>query len=148
MKRVAICFWGQTRTDKGLEQCYKLLKSESVEYDFFVSTWDDFESKEVFYSKLAHHETYELNVHSNDLKTDSDGKPYISADYYFLGTSLSFDLYSTGWKQYYKSKKPLNGKHGGHNYHGWVMSNLPFEIVSVQPEHEFLCNKLKPREVK
>ena len=21
-----------------------------------------------------------------------------------LGTSLSFDLYSTGWKQYYKSK--------------------------------------------
>ena len=23
MKRVAICFWGQTRTDKGLEKCYK-----------------------------------------------------------------------------------------------------------------------------
>ena len=35
MKRVAICFWGQTRTDKGLEKCYKKLKSDNVQYDFF-----------------------------------------------------------------------------------------------------------------
>ena len=48
MKRVAICFWGQTRTDKGLENCYKKLKSENVQYDFFVSTWDDFDNKSIF----------------------------------------------------------------------------------------------------
>ena len=214
MKRVAICFWGQTRTDKGLEKCYKKLKSDNVQYDFFVSTWDDFENKNIFdfcvkkefitpdnlkfrdntdrasylihrvnslktqheiqndfiydyvmwtrseivfdvdsllniiYSKLANCKDYEINLHSADLKTDEDGQPYISADYYFLGTSLSFDLYSTGWKQYYKSKKWKNGKHGGHNYHAWILSNLPFEIESIKPSHKFLCNKLKPREVR
>tara|TARA_Y100001937_G_scaffold106853_1_gene148948 strand:- start:50 stop:694 length:645 start_codon:yes stop_codon:yes gene_type:complete len=214
MKRIAICFWGQTRTERGLDNCYKKLKSQNVQYDFFVSTWDDFESKNIFdfcvkkefikpdvldfinhtdrasylihrvnslktqhelennfiydyvlwtrseiqfepndllklfYSKLAHHETYELNVHSDDLKTDDDGNPYLNADYYFLGTSLSFDLYSTGWKQYYKCKNPHNGKHGGHNYHGWVIDNLPLKVVSVVPKHEFLCNKQKPKEVR
>ena len=27
---------------------YKKLKSNNVQYDFFVSTWDDFENKSIF----------------------------------------------------------------------------------------------------
>ena len=44
MKRVAYVF-GDKNKIRGLEKCYKKLKSDNVQYDFFVSTWDDFENK-------------------------------------------------------------------------------------------------------
>ena len=48
MKRVAICFFGQTRTFQTIEETYKNLSHDNIEFDFFVSTWDDFKDKEKF----------------------------------------------------------------------------------------------------
>lgn len=47
-KRVAICFFGQTRTFQTIEETYKNLSHDNIEFDFFVSTWDDFKDKEKF----------------------------------------------------------------------------------------------------
>jgi len=43
-KKIAICFYGQTRTAEVLEKTY----SNMPNIDFFVSTWDDFNNKQVF----------------------------------------------------------------------------------------------------
>ena len=43
-KKIAICFYGQTRTANVLKETY----SNMPDIDFFVSTWDDFNNKEVF----------------------------------------------------------------------------------------------------
>jgi len=43
-KKIAICFYGQTRTAEVLERTY----SNMPNIDFFVSTWDDFDNKQVF----------------------------------------------------------------------------------------------------
>ena len=48
MKRVAICFFGQTRTFQTIEETYKNLSHDNIEFDFFVSTWDDFKDKTPF----------------------------------------------------------------------------------------------------
>ena len=215
MKRVAICFWGQTRTDKGLEECYKKLKSKNVQYDFFVSTWDDFENKSIFdfcvkkdfvqpdnlkfrdntdrasylihrvnslktqheiqnnfiydyvmwtrsevlfspdsllkliYEKLANHEEFEINSPNDKIGVDVDEFGYLPSDLFFLGTSAVFDLYATGWKRYYKRRHSFSiGRHGGHNYHAWVINNLPIKHIPTKLGHDFLINKLKPREVR
>ena len=47
-KRIAICFFGQTRTFHTIEDTYKNLSHDEIEFDFFVSTWDDFKDKERF----------------------------------------------------------------------------------------------------
>ena len=44
MKKVAICFWGQTRTFSTLSEYFKL-KHDNIKFDYFISTWDDFEDK-------------------------------------------------------------------------------------------------------
>ena len=47
-KRIAICFFGQTRTFHTIEDTYKNLSHDEIEFDFYVSTWDDFKDKERF----------------------------------------------------------------------------------------------------
>ena len=214
-KRVAICFWGQTRTFSVLEECYKkLLKSENIQFDFFVSTWDDFKDKknfnfctekefikpdvinfkdhtdkasyliyrvnslktqheiknnfiydyvmwtrsEISFSpntlmglidkKLEEHKEFEINTHNYEIGVDDDEFAYLPGDYFFLGTSAVFDLYATGWKRYYRRRKSWNtGRHGGHNYHAWVISNLPIEHIPIRLGHKFQFSKLHEREV-
>jgi NDP-sugar pyrophosphorylase family protein len=46
-KRVAICFWGQTRTYSTLENYYSL-HHDNIQFDYFISTWDDFKDKTPF----------------------------------------------------------------------------------------------------
>ena len=215
MKKVAICFWGQTRTFSVLEECYSKLKDDDIQFDFFVSTWDDFNNKEPFYDlctdnefidddglefknhtdkasylihrvntlktkhelennfiydyvlwtrseilfkpedliklfkdKVQNHKDLELNLHNDLIRKDDDGYPYLSSDYFFLGTSLSFDLYSCGWKYYFKRNRDFEqGRHGGHNYHAYVIENLPFDISVMNIPHKFQFSKLTDREV-
>jgi|TARA_Y100000034_G_scaffold70821_1_gene85387 hypothetical protein len=49
-KRIAICFFGQTRTSVLLNEVYRNLNrlSDKFQFDFFASTWDDFENKSCF----------------------------------------------------------------------------------------------------
>jgi len=47
-KRVAICFFGQTRTFQVINKLYKKLQDDKIHFDFFVSTWDDFQDKSQF----------------------------------------------------------------------------------------------------
>ena len=79
---------------------------------------------------------------------DKDGQPYISVDYYFLGTSLSFDLYSNVGNNIIKVKSGRMVNMVDIIIALDSLSNLPFEIESIKPSHQFLCNKLKPREVR
>jgi len=220
MKRVAICFWGQTRTFRNLKNTFHQLQSKDIQFDFFISTWDDFKDKspfdfctkkefvepdirketgdsyfkdhtdrasylihrvnllktqhelennfiydyvmwtrsEIFFdpyqlsklieAKTNNHTDYELNI-GYPTHIDDDGFEYAPTDYYFLGTSLSFDLYATGWKSYYKrNDMPFSyGRHGGHNYHAWVIKKYPFDVEVVKIHHEFLFGKVQKREV-
>ena len=43
-KRVAICFYGQTRVEDVINLWYKNIEND---YDFFISTWDDEHSKKL-----------------------------------------------------------------------------------------------------
>ena len=45
-KKIAICLWGQTRTFRTLDNYYR--SHEDFEFDYFVSTWDDFKDKTPF----------------------------------------------------------------------------------------------------
>lgn len=212
-KRVAICFYGQTRTFQVIDQTYKNLSHDEIEFDFFVSTWDDFKGKQkfnfckekefikpniidfinntdrasytiyrvnslknnyeiknnfiydytmwvrseilfsqsilrdFFNEKINSHKPLELNIHSDIEKVE--GLDYLAADYYFMGPSLSFDLYATGWKSYYKrnDKNFDQGRHGGHNYHAFTIKNNNFKTVPVNLYHEFQFSKLDKREV-
>ncbi len=45
-KKIAICLWGQTRTFRTLDNYYRSHKD--FEFDYFVSTWDDFKDKTPF----------------------------------------------------------------------------------------------------
>jgi len=212
-KRVAICFFGQTRTFQTINKIYKSLESDKIHFDFFVSTWDDFQDKsqfdfckgkefidpniiefknntdrasytihrvnlqkskyeiennfiynyvmwtrsEIYFEKedlinflserLIEHSDLEININS-DMWIDEQKFYYAPADYFFMGTSLSFDLYSTGWKLYFKRYKRFQqGKSGGHNFHAYVINKLPFNLQVRGISHKFPFSKLHKREV-
>ena len=212
-KRIAICFFGQTRTFQVINEIYKSLESDKIHFDFFVSTWDDFEDKsqfdfckekefidpniiefknntdraaytihrvnlqksryeiennfiydyvmwtrseihfekedliDFFKEKFIEHTDLELNIHSH-LRTDEQEYYYAPADYFFMGTSLSFDLYSTGWKLYFKRYDRFEqGSSGGHNFHAYVINKLPFNLQVRDIPHTFQFSKLHEREV-
>ncbi|MAG23944.1 hypothetical protein CMI47_00030 [Candidatus Pacearchaeota archaeon] len=198
-RRVAICFFGQTRTFQVLNKTYKSLQNDNIEFDFFVSTWDDFQDKsqfdfcqgrefidpniiefknntdraaytihrvnlqkskyelennfiydyvmwtrsevifkskdliDFFKEKVIEHTDIEINI-QNKLIIDKQGYYYAPADHFFMGTSLSFDLYSTGWKLYFKNNLDV-GKHGGHNFHAYVINKLPFNLQVRKLHH-------------
>ena len=213
-KRVAICFFGQTRTFRVINEIYKSLESDKIEFDFFVSTWDDFQDKSqfdfckekefidpniiefknntdraaytihrvnlqkskyeiennfiydyvmwtrseihfekedligIFNEKVFIEKTdLELNIHSH-LRTDEQEYYYAPADYFFMGTSLSFDLYSTGWKLYFKRGDEFEqGRAGGHNFHAYLINKLPFNLQVRDIPHTFQFSKLDKRDI-
>jgi len=212
-KRVAICFFGQTRTFQVINNTYKKLQDDKIHFDFFVSTWDDFQDKsrfdfckgkefidpniiefknntdraaytihrvnlqksnyevknnfiydyvvwtrsEIDFSqedlldaikeKFIEHTDLEINLHSH-LRTDEQEYYYAPADYFFMGTSLSFDLYSTGWKLYFKRYDRFEqGKSGGHNFHAYVINKLPFNLQVRDVPHKFQFSKLEDRDI-
>jgi hypothetical protein len=212
-KRVAICFFGQTRTFQVINNTYKKLQDDKIHFDFFVSTWDDFQDKSQFdfckgkefidpnviefknntdraaytihrvnlqksnyevknnfiydyvvwtrseidfsrenlldaiKEKFIEHTDLEINLHSH-LRTDEQEYYYAPADYFFMGTSLSFDLYSTGWKLYFKRYDRFEqGKFGGHNFHAYVINKLPFNLQVRDVSHKFQFSKLEDRDI-
>jgi hypothetical protein len=212
-KRVAICFFGQTRTFQVINNTYKKLQDDKIHFDFFVSTWDDFQDKSQFdfckgkefidpnviefknntdkaaytihrvnlqksnyevknnfiydyvvwtrseidfsrenlldaiKEKFIEHTDLEINLHSH-LRTDEQEYYYAPADYFFMGTSLSFDLYSTGWKLYFKRYDRFEqGKFGGHNFHAYVINKLPFNLQVRDVRHKFQFSKLEDRDI-
>jgi hypothetical protein len=213
-KRIAICFFGQTRTFRVINEIYKSLESDKIEFDFFVSTWDDFQDKSqfdfckekefidpniiefknntdraaytihrvnlqkskyeiennfiydyvmwtrseihfekedligIFNEKVFIEKTdLELNIHSH-LRTDEQEYYYAPADYFFMGTSLSFDLYSTGWKLYFKRGDEFEqGRAGGHNFHAYLINKLPFNLQVRDIPHTFQFSKLDKRDI-
>lgn len=109
---------------------------------------------ELLNKKSNNHGDYEINTHSGIEK--KDGHPYLPADYYFLGTSLSFDLYATGWKSYFNginrlskvdSNSEVVGTHGGHNYHAYVIEENYLDLKVENLTHKFQFSKLHEREV-
>ncbi|MBT3961639.1 hypothetical protein HOE22_00295 [Candidatus Woesearchaeota archaeon] len=227
-KRVAVCFYGQTRTFSIINNVYRILNklSDKLQFDFFVSTWDDFEDKSCFdfftdkefinpeickFDKKVgtnvHHNperasylitrvnmlklNYELNnnfifdyvlmtISNYDITKDLDlflrnleevsdnptkyqfdvyggvgvdeSKKHsvVSPDYIFTGTSLAFDLYSNGWKRYYKLSDIWKEHHSGlHNYHGYLLknSNLDVYVRNGLANSLLLFDKDKGREV-
>ena len=71
-------------------------------------------------------------------------------DYIFTGTSLAFDLYSNGWKRYYKLSDIWKEHHSGlHNYHGYLLknSNLDVYVRNGLANSLLLFDKDKGREV-
>jgi hypothetical protein len=213
-KRIAICFFGQTRTFRVINEIYKSLESDKIHFDFFVSTWDDFQDKSqfdfckekefidpniiefknntdraaytihrvnlqkskyeiennfiydyvmwtrseihfekedligIFNEKVFIEKTdLELNIHSH-LRTDEQEYYYAPADYFFMGTSLSFDLYSTGWKLYFKRGDEFEqGRAGGHNFHAYLINKLPFNLQVRDIPHKFQFSKLDKRDI-
>jgi|TARA_B100000085_G_scaffold263283_1_gene269212 hypothetical protein len=213
-KRIAICFFGQTRTFRVINEIYKSLESDKIHFDFFVSTWDDFQDKSqfdfckekefidpniiefknntdraaytihrvnlqkskyeiennfiydyvmwtrseihfekedligIFNEKVFIEKTdLELNIHSH-LRTDEQEYYYAPADYFFMGTSLSFDLYSTGWKLYFKRGDEFEqGRAGGHNFHAYLINKLPFNLQVRDIPHTFQFSKLDKRDI-
>ena len=213
-KRIAICFFGQTRTFQVINEIYKSLESDKIHFDFFVSTWDDFQDKSqfdfckekefidpniiefknntdraaytihrvnlqkskyeiennfiydyvmwtrseihfekedligIFNEKVFIEKTdLELNIHSH-LRTDEQEYYYAPADYFFMGTSLSFDLYSTGWKLYFKRGDEFEqGRAGGHNFHAYLINKLPFNLQVRDIPHTFQFSKLDKRDI-
>ena len=47
-KNIAICFWGQTRTFRTLNETYANLNHKNLNIDYFASTWNDFKNKKPF----------------------------------------------------------------------------------------------------
>ena len=49
-KRIAICFYGQTRLFELIDHIYSKWNDKSEEYifDFYASTWDEFDDKSSF----------------------------------------------------------------------------------------------------
>jgi len=191
-KRVAICFYGQTRTFQVINNIFKKLKDDNIEFDFFVSTWDDFQDKsqfdfckekefidpnirefinnteraaysihrvnilksqtelnesflydyimwtrtEVFYDigslkkffneKINSSLNFEINT-STGLEQAKNGMLTLPSDFFFAGKTETFDIYATGWKSFFKRTPPLDARHSGHSYHGYIIkknSNL------------------------
>ena len=222
MNRVAVCFWGQTRTFSTLKE-YKKLNHQDIKFDFFISTWDDFKDKShyssfkdkefidpeifkfknntdrAFYlihrvnnmkskyemdngfiydyiiwtrSEILYETKYllqflleKLNFEKNDdnhkifevntlspIRTDIEKDAStirLDADFSFLGTSLAFDMYASGWKYYFKSKgcDNFHGLTGGHHAHATVIKKFNLELVPCKIAHKFLFSKLYEREV-
>tara|TARA_B100000287_G_scaffold405595_1_gene429296 strand:- start:1984 stop:2646 length:663 start_codon:yes stop_codon:yes gene_type:complete len=183
-KRIAICFYGQTRTFDVLNEVHKKLEDDNIEFDFFVSTWNDFVDKSQFdfckekefidpniisfggntereaylihrvnllksktelqesflydyilwtrsemwfdrnsliefFHKKIERINYEI-ITSTNIK-EHNGKPHLEEDFWFAGTTEAFDLYSTGWKSFFKIRPRIHSRHGGHTYHAWVI---------------------------
>lgn len=214
-KRVAICFFGQVRTFRVLDELYKTLSSDKFDVDYFISTWDDFNDKfkfdfctkkefikpdiikfknntdraaytifrvnnlksrfeidnnfiydcvvwtrsEILFKedslinlledKIFNCEDYEINTLSS-IKVNKQKIPHLPLDYFYLGSSLAFDLYSTGWKSYFKSKKkPYVGQtYGGHTFHPHCILKNNLKLNEVNIPNKFLFNQTKQREIK
>ena len=44
MKNIAFCFYGKTRIPESINKFYKKIEND---YDFFMSTWDDEDSRNI-----------------------------------------------------------------------------------------------------
>lgn len=227
-KKIALCFYGQTRTFRFIDNLYRNLnnKSDDFEFYFFISTWDDFENKSSFdfFTKKefidvkkykfikkvgtnTHHNperasylisrvnmlklnyeldndfvfdyvwltisnfdiTKDLNMFLDNLKKitknptkyqfdiyggigvdESELHSVLSPDYIFTGTSLAFDMYSLGWKKYYKLSDIWKEHYAGlHNYHAYILknSNLDFYVRPGLDNSILLFDKNNGREV-
>ena len=122
-------------------------------YDYVIWTRSDilFEKQYLlpFLNKKANEsKDYEINT-DTEIINDASGFPYLPTDFFFMGTSLSFDLFATGWKSYYKRNDKSHDvlKHGGHNFHAYVIDTLPFEFIREKMKYKLLSKKSKKREV-
>lgn len=79
-KKIAICFFGQTRTLKLFDEMYKNLneKTDKFEFDFFCHTWDYFPDKSKFNFmtdvEFTDDRLYYREDFDGGLFTDVDGK--------------------------------------------------------------------------
>lgn len=167
-KRVAICFFGQTRTFQTIEETYKNLSHDEIEFDFYVSTWDDFKDKEKFdfcigkefidpnirefknNTERASYTIHRLNI----LKSTKEVKENFIYDYvmwvrseiYFKSRLLLEFLQSKVHKH-----KPLEiNTHGdiedrdGHPYlagdYYFFGTSVAFDLYATGWKHYFKCN--------
>lgn len=100
-KNIAICFWGQTRTFKTLKNTYEGLNHKDINFDYFISTWNDFDDKSKFKSftkkefidpnilKFKNHTDRALYcIHRvNNLKTQNELEKGFIYDYIFWARS-------------------------------------------------------------
>ena len=167
-KRVAICFFGQTRTFQTIEETYRNLSHDEIEFDFYVSTWDDFKDKEKFdfcigkefidpnirefknNTERASYTIHRLNI----LKSTKEVKENFIYDYvmwvrseiYFKSRLLLEFLQSKVHKH-----KPLEiNTHGdiedrdGHPYlagdYYFFGTSVAFDLYATGWKHYFKCN--------
>ena len=93
---------------------------------------------------------YQFDVYGGVGVDESKKHSVVSPDYIFTGTSLAFDLYSNGWKRYYKLSDIWKEHHSGlHNYHGYLLknSNLDVYVRNGLANSLLLFDKDKGREV-
>ena len=118
-KNIAICFWGQTRTFRTLENTYKTLKHKDINFDYFVSTWDDFKDKSKF---------------KNFTK-----KEFIKPDILNFKNHTDRALYCIHRVNNLKTQNELD-KGFIYDYIFWVRSEIEFETKYLL---EYFLNKLK-----
>ena len=168
MKRVAICFFGQTRTFQTIEETYKNLSHDEIEFDFYVSTWDDFKDKEKFdfcigkefidpnirefknNTERASYTIHRLNI----LKSTKEVKENFIYDYVmWVRSEIYFE--SKPLLEFIESKvgkhKPLEiNTHGdiedrdGHPYlagdYYFFGTSVAFDLYATGWKHYFKCN--------
>tara|TARA_R100000742_G_C4257166_1_gene75033 strand:- start:249 stop:896 length:648 start_codon:yes stop_codon:yes gene_type:complete len=117
-KRVAICFFGQTRTFQTIEETYKNLSHDDIQFDFYVSTWDDFKDKEKF-----------------DFCT---GKEFIDPNIIEFKNNTERASYTIHRLNIMKSTKEVK-ENFIYDYVMWVRSEIYFEI---KPLLEFIESKV------
>ena len=69
---------------------------------------------------------FEINTSCN-LESAKNGTLTLPSDFFFAGKTETFDIYATGWKTFFKRTPPLDTRHSGHSYHGYIIkknSNL------------------------
>ena len=167
-KRVAICFFGQTRTFQTIEETYKNLSHDEIEFDFYVSTWDDFKDKEKFdfcigkefidpnirefknNTERASYTIHRLNI----LKSTKEVKENFIYDYVmWVRSEIYFE--SKPLLEFIESKvgkhKPLEiNTHGdiedrdGHPYlagdYYFFGTSVAFDLYATGWKHYFKCN--------
>lgn len=109
MTRIAICYWGMTRSTKHIysshiHHLYNVLKTQGIEYTVFMHTWQTENAANVIWE------------HASDIPVDYEEYKLLNPDVYKIQNQAEF-LSTIRFDDYFSQE--LYDLHGGDTYHEW-----------------------------
>jgi hypothetical protein len=118
MTKIAICYWGMTRSTKYIykshkEKLFDILKNNNIDFNIYIHTWETENNENIIWEKKC------------NIPVDYEEYKLLHPQFYKIDNQNEF-IQSINFNDYFD--KSLYDKYGGDTYHEWrpqlIMNHL------------------------